>query len=46
MKFQLQHGHILVMRQAYEFECACLAKESSLHNLHSMGLSISCRWIR
>jgi len=41
MKFQVSHGHILIMHQAYEFECACFVKESSLHNLYSMCLSIS-----
>jgi len=40
MKFQVQHGHMLVMHRVYEFECAYLAKESSLHNLDSMCLSI------
>jgi len=36
MKSQAQHGHIPIMHLGYEFECTCLAKESSLHNLYFM----------
>jgi len=45
MKFQVRHGHILVMHRTYEFERVCLAKESLLHNLYFMCL-ISYEWIR
>jgi len=39
MKLQVQHGHTLLMHRAYEFECACLANESSWHNLCFISLA-------
>jgi len=45
MKFKVQHGLILIMHRGYEFKCAYFVKESCLHNLYSMCLSTSYKWI-